>query len=170
VAHALRRVVDEVEPDLVLMGKQAVDGDSNQVGQFLAELLDWPMATFAATIAEQENALLVEREVDGGVARVRVGLPAVVTVDLRIVAPSSVWSRHTDRSHVYGDGVRFAPLLAVRQAQRKPLEVRPLTSVTDQPLTTRYLRFVEPPRRARGVRVESVDELVARLATEAKVI
>ena len=171
VAHALRHVVQQTEPDLVLMGKQTVDGDSNQVGQYLAELLDWPMATFAATVAEEDDALLVEREVDGGVARVRVRLPAVVTVDLRIAAPGSVWSRHTARSHVYGEGVRFAPLLAVRQAQRKPLEVQPLGSaVANLTVTARYLRFTKPERRSRGVRVETVNELVAKLAEEAKVI
>lgn len=172
VAHALRRVVGQVQPDLVLMGKQAVDGDTNQVGQYLAELLDWPMATFAAAITEEEGGtLLVEREVDGGVARVRLALPAVVTVDLRIVAPDSVWSRHTARTHVYGEGVRFAPLLAVRQAQRKPLDVMPLGDVVpDASLTTRYVRFSESPRRAGGVRVETVSELVDKLAKEAKVI
>jgi electron transfer flavoprotein beta subunit len=87
VANALQALVDAEKPDLVLMGKQAVDGDSNQVGQILAERLDWPMATFAATIKEEEGALLVGREVDGGVLTLRVKLPAVVTVDLRIVAP-----------------------------------------------------------------------------------
>src|SRR6185312_17030705 len=100
---------------------QAVDGDSNQVGQILAELLDWPMATFAATIQEEAGALLVGREVDGGVASVRVKLPAVVTVDLRIVAPTSVYSLKTARTHKYNDGVRFAALPAIMAAKKKPL-------------------------------------------------
>ena len=82
------------------MGKQAVDGDTNQVGQLLAELLDWPMATFAATIKEEDGALLVGREVDGGVLTLRVKLPAVVTVDLRIVAPTSVYSQGTTRGRL----------------------------------------------------------------------
>ncbi len=172
VALALREIVAEVQPDLVLMGKQAVDGDTNQVGQFLAERLDWPMATFAGTIVEEPTgSLLVEREVDGGLARVRLGLPAVITVDLRIVAPNSVWSRHTPRSHAYAEGVRFAPLLAMRQAQRKPLEVRALSDVVPAPtLTTRYLRFAEPQHRSGGQRVATVSELVDKLANEAKVI
>ena len=92
VALALEDVVAEEKPDLVLLGKQAVDGDSNQVGQRLAEQLDWPMATFAATIREDGPSLLVGREVDGGVLTLRVKLPALVTVDLRIVAPTSVYS------------------------------------------------------------------------------
>ncbi len=95
VARALKTLVEREKPDVVVMGKQAVDGDSNQVGQILAELLDWPMATFAATLQEEAGALLVGREVDGGVATLRVKLPAVVTVDLRIVAPTSVYSLKT---------------------------------------------------------------------------
>src|SRR5262249_6055633 len=87
VARALKTLVERAKPDLVIMGKQAVDGDSNQVGQILAELLDWPMATFAATIREQPASLLVDREIDGGVVTLRVQVPAVITVDLRIVAP-----------------------------------------------------------------------------------
>src|SRR5690606_1368316 len=79
VARSLKALVEREKPDLVLMGKQAVDGDSNQVGQILAELLDWPQATFAATIEEEDGSLLVAREVDGGVAKLRVKLPAVVT-------------------------------------------------------------------------------------------
>jgi hypothetical protein len=90
------------------MGKQAVDGDTNQVGQLLAEYLDWPQATFAATIEEEEGGLLVGREVDGGVAKLRVKFPAVVTVDLRIVAATSVYSTKTARTFKYNDGVRFA--------------------------------------------------------------
>ncbi|HEX5099935.1 MAG TPA: electron transfer flavoprotein subunit beta/FixA family protein, partial [Polyangiaceae bacterium] len=116
VAHALKSIVLAEKPDVVLLGKQAVDGDSNQVGQRLAELLDWPMATFAATIREEQGALLVGREVDGGVLTLRVKLPAVVTVDLRIVSPKSVYSSHTDASHQYAEGVRFAPLPAIMAA------------------------------------------------------
>ena len=87
VARALATIVAQEKPDVVLLGKQAVDGDSNQVAQQLAELLGWPQATFAATIQEEAGALLVGREVDGGVITLRVKLPAVVSVDLRIVAP-----------------------------------------------------------------------------------
>lgn len=172
VARALQTLVEEVKPDLVLMGKQAVDGDTNQVGQLLAEGLDWPMATFAATLIEEASGTLrVEREVDGGTVTVRLHPPAVVTVDLRIVGARSVRSRHTDAAHEYGAGVRFAPLLAIRQAQRKPLMVRPLaTVVANSRLATRYVRYALAPRRPPGVRLGSVTELVDRLANEAKVL
>jgi electron transfer flavoprotein beta subunit len=171
VALALQRVIDEEKPDVVLLGKQAVDGDSNQVGQILAELLDWPMATFAATIREEAGALLVSREVDGGVVTLRVKLPAVVTVDLRVVAPGSVYSLKTDPAFKYNEGVRFAPLPAIMQAKRKPLAVKALRElVPDAQLATRYLKFEAPPRRAAGVVVADVAQLVDKLAREAKVI
>src|SRR5690606_27859612 len=95
VAKALAAVVAKESPDLILMGKQAVDGDNNYVGQALAELLDYPMATFAATIAAEAGSMLVSREVDGGTATLRLRLPALITVDLRIVAPESVYSEQT---------------------------------------------------------------------------
>jgi electron transfer flavoprotein beta subunit len=171
VALALRAVVDKERPDLVLLGKQAVDGDTNQVGQRLAELLDWPMATFAATIREQSGAVLVGREVDGGVLSLKLTLPALVTVDLRIVAPESVYSSHTPPDFKYNDGVRFAPLPAIMAAKKKPLEVKPLAEVVPgAELTTRYLRFERPQARAGGVKVKDVAELVDRLVNQAKVV
>jgi electron transfer flavoprotein beta subunit len=171
VAQGLAALVRAERPDLVLMGKQAVDGDTNQVGQLLAELLDWPMATFAATIREEPGAVRVEREVDGGTVTLRLRLPAVVTVDLRIVSPASVYSVHTPVEHPYAEGVRFAPLPAVIAAKRKPLAVRALTELAGGAgLTTRYLGFATPAARAPGRLVGSVSELVELLATEAKVI
>jgi electron transfer flavoprotein beta subunit len=171
VSLALQKVVEEEKPDGVLLGKQAVDGDTDQVGQELAELLDWPMATFAATIKEEGSALVVGREVDGGVLTLKLTLPAVVTVDLRIVAPTSVYSSKTDASFKYNDGVRFAALPAIMAAKRKPLVVKPLAElVSDTALTTKYLRFEAPPQRSAGVKVKDVAELVEKLATEAKVI
>ncbi len=172
VALALQKVVLDEKPDLVLMGKQAVDGDSNQVGQILAELLDYPMATFAATIEEEASgSLKVSREVDGGVAVVRLRLPALVTVDLRIVAPASVYSQKTDRAFKYNDGVRFAPLPAIMQAKRKKLDVKPLAElVSDTALRTRYRKFAPPAQRKAGAKVASVAELVNKLQSEAKVI
>jgi electron transfer flavoprotein beta subunit len=171
VALALKHVVLEEKPDLILMGKQAVDGDTNQVGQLLAELLDYPMATFAATIEEESKGLKVSREVDGGVAIVRLGLPALVTVDLRIVSPTSVYSAKTDRAFKYNDGVRFAPLPAIMQAKKKKLDVKPLASlVPNAVLTTHYKKFAPPPERKAGARVPNVGELVNKLANEAKVI
>jgi electron transfer flavoprotein beta subunit len=171
VALALKALVDSEKPDLVVLGKQAVDGDSNQVGQRLAELLDWPMATFAATIREESGALLVGREVDGGVITLRVKLPAVVTVDLRIVAPTSVYSLHTDPSHKYSDGVRFAPLPAIMAAKKKPLDVKALTELAPgQTLTNRTLKFERPPARSAGIRVKDPAELVDKLINVSKVI
>ena len=171
VALALKPIVEAEKPDVVLMGKQAVDGDNNQVGQRLAELLDWPQATFAATIREEAGALLVGREVDGGVATLRVKLPALVTVDLRIVSPTSVYSSHTDPSHKYNEGVRFAPLPAIMAAKKKPLDVKPLKDfVGSATLTTQHTKFEKPPQRSAGIKVKDVAELVQRLATEAKVV
>lgn len=172
VALAVKRVVETEKPDLVLMGKQAVDGDSNQVGQRLAALLDWPAATFAATIREEQTqALLVGREVDGGVQTVRLQLPALITVDLRVVMGASVISRHTDPGHRYSDGVRFAPLPAIMAAKKKPLEVRELAELVPSPaLTSHFLKFERPPQRKAGVRVKDVQELVDKLANEAKVL
>jgi electron transfer flavoprotein beta subunit len=171
VARALKTLVEREKPDLVLMGKQAVDGDSNQVGQMLAELLDWPQATFAATIKEENGALLVGREVDGGVLTLRVKLPAVVTVDLRIVAPTSVYSKQTAPTFKYNDGVRFAALPAIMSAKKKPLaEVKLADLASDIGLRIRYLSFEPPPARQAGVKVASVPELVDKLVNEAKVL
>jgi electron transfer flavoprotein beta subunit len=170
VAKALKTLVEAEKPDLVLMGKQAVDGDTNQVGQILAELLDWPMATFAATIREEQGALVVGREVDGGQLNVRVKYPAVVTVDLRIVSPTSVYSLKTDKAFKYHDGVRFAPLPAIMQARKKPLDVKNLADLSPGALRTKYLRFQRPSERKAGVKVADVDELLRKLKNEAKVI
>ncbi len=171
VALALKKVVEEEKPDLVLMGKQAVDGDTNQVGQILAELLDWPMATFAATIHEEAGALLVGREVDGGVATLRVKLPAVVTVDLRIVAPTSVYSTKTAKTFKYNDGVRFAALPAIMVAKKKPLvEMKVADLAPDQALKVQYVKFEAPPARKAGIKVKDVADLVNRLQNEAKVL
>ncbi len=171
LARALKALVEKEKPDVVLMGKQAVDGDSNQVGQILAELLDWPMATFAATIKEEAGALLVGREVDGGVATLRVKLPAVVTVDLRIVAPTSVYSTKTAPTFKYNDGVRFAALPAIMAAKKKPLlEVKLGELAADQALKVVYQQFQAPPSRKAGIKVKDVPELVAKLKDEAKVL
>jgi electron transfer flavoprotein beta subunit len=171
VVNVLRAIIETEKPDLVVMGKQAVDGDSNQVGQRLAELLDWPMATFAATIVEEGAALVVGREVDGGVAKLKVGLPALVTVDLRIVAPTSVYSSKTDRAFKYNDGVRFAPLPAIMAAKKKPLDVKPLAElIGSAALTTRYVGFERPAARSAGIKVKDVSELVDKLRNVSKVI
>ena len=171
VARALKALVEKEKPDLVLMGKQAVDGDSNQVGQILAELLDWPMATFAATMKEETGAVLVGREVDGGVITLRAKLPAVVTVDLRIVAPTSVYSLKTAPTHKYNDGVRFAALPAIMAAKKKPLaEVKLADLAADQAAKIVYQGFQAPPARKAGIKVKDVADLVAHLKNDAKVL
>ncbi len=171
VARALKTLVEREKPDLVLMGKQAVDGDSNQVGQILAELLDWPMATFAATMKEEAGAVLVGREVDGGVITLRAKLPAVVTVDLRIVAPTSVYSLKTAPAFKYNDGVRFAALPAIMAAKKKPLVTVPLAELAaDQALQVTYASFQAPPARKAGIKVKDVSDLVNRLKSEAKAL
>lgn len=171
VARALAKVAEEEKPDLILLGKQAVDGDTNQVGQRLAELLDLPMATFAATIKqEQDGKLLVGREVDGGVLNLRLTPPCLVTVDLRVVAPKSVYSNKTEEGFEYAEGVRFAPLPAIMKAKKKPLETKPLSEYTDAELTTKYHEFSEPSGRKAGVVVQNVAELVDKLKNEARVL
>ena len=171
VARALAAIVAEEKPDLILMGKQAVDGDSNQVGQQLAQLLGYPQATFAATIEEEDGGVKVGREVDGGVITLRVRYPALVTVDLRVVAPTSVYSLKTARTFKYNDGVRFAPLPAIMQAKKKPLVERKLGELAPgAKLSVTYGRFEAPPARKAGIKVKDVAELVGKLKSEAKVI
>ncbi|MCL2723894.1 MAG: electron transfer flavoprotein subunit beta/FixA family protein [Polyangiaceae bacterium] len=172
VARALKALVDKEKPDVVLCGKQAVDGDSNQVAQLLAEYLGWPQATFAGTIkSEDDKALVVGREVDGGSIHLRVTLPAVVSVDLRIVAPKSVKSKHTADSHAYPEGVRFAALMAIMAAKKKPLgEVKLADLTSDTALKITYTSFELPPARKAGIKVKSVPELVEKLKSEAKVL
>lgn len=174
VAKALKAIVDAEKPDLVLMGKQAVDGDSNTAGQMLAELLGWPMATFAMAIevADGGKALNVGREVDTGVLTVKVTLPAVVTVDLRIVAPTSVKNGKTPESHKYNEGARYASLKGIMAAKKKPIDAKSLgdLGVSDGPVV-KYSKFELPPARSGQVQyVESVQELVQKLRTDAKVL
>ncbi len=172
VARALKTLVEREKPDLVLLGKQQVDSDSNQVAQLLAEYLGWPQATFAATIkSEADKALLVGREVDGGTLNVKVTLPAVVSVDLRIVAPASVRSVHTPATHAYPEGVRFAALMAIMAAKKKPLaEVKLGELAADAALKIKYTGFEAPAARKAGIKIKTVQELVEKLKTEAKVI
>ncbi|PIE05571.1 MAG: electron transfer flavoprotein subunit beta [Sorangium cellulosum] len=171
VAQALKAVIEKEQPDYVVMGKQAVDGDTNQVGQFLAEYLGWPIATFAATIKEEAGALAVGREVDGGVINVKVKTPALVSVDLRIVSPTSVYSSKTKPDFKYNDGVRFAPLPAIMKAKKKPLAVMKLSDlVADTSLRITYKKFAAPEGRKAGVKVKDVAELVDKLKNEAKAI
>lgn len=173
IARALKTLAEKEKPDLIILGKQTVDGDSNQVGQLLAEYLGWPQATFAGTIkSEGDKSLLVGREVDGGTMTLRITLPAIITVDLRIVAPKSVQSMHSAAGFAYGyEGVRFAPLPAIMAAKKKPFaEIKLAELAPDAALKIRYSSFEPPPARKAGVKVAGVPELVQRLRNEAKVI
>ncbi len=172
VARGLKGVVEKEKPDLVLLGYQQAENESNEVGQMLAEYLGWPQATFAGSIkSEDDKALVVGREVDGATMQVRVTLPAVVTVLDKIVHPKSVQSKHTPPAHAYPDGVRFAALMAIMAAKKKPLAEMKLADVAaDANLKVRYANAEMPPKRAAGVKVKDVKELVGKLKTEAKVI
>ena len=149
----------------------AIVAGAVSVVTWLTGATPWPQATFAATIQEEPEALLISREVDGGVAKLRVKLPAVVTVDLRIVAPTSVYSLKTARTFKYNDGVRFAALPAIMAAKKKPLtEVKLADLAADTALKVHYGSFQAPPARKAGIKVKDVAELVSRLKDEAKAL
>lgn len=172
VARALAKLVEQVKPDLVLMGNQAGDSETLAVPQILAELLGWPQVTFAGIVHNEDGkALKIGRTVDGGVLWSRVKLPAVVAVDDRTVFPTNVVSAPTPATHKYQHGIRFAPLPAIMQAKKKPLEVKKLADLgVDAALKVKYLGFEPPAARKAGVKVKDVAELVAKLKTEAKVL
>ncbi|HEB96514.1 MAG TPA: electron transfer flavoprotein subunit beta/FixA family protein [Sedimenticola thiotaurini] len=153
VAKLLRHLVEKEQPGLVLLGKQAIDDDSNQTGQMLAALLGWPQGTYASKVVLNDGEVEVTREIDGGLETLALRLPAVVTTDLRLNEP------------------RYAKLPNIMKAKRKPLEVIPVadTGVDIAPRLKR-LRVTEPPVRQAGIRVADVAELVERLRNEAKVI
>jgi len=152
-AKVLQKIVQEQSPDLVLMGKQAIDGDNNATGQMLAALLGWPQATFASKLEIEGGKARVTREVDGGLQTLEVDLPAVITTDLRLNEP------------------RYASLPNIMKARTKPLETKPLNDMgLDLQPHLKVLKVTEPPKRQAGVKVESAAELVAKLKTEAGVL
>jgi len=172
VARGLAALVEKEKPDLVMLGYQQAEHESNEVGQMLAAHLSWPQATFAGSIrSEEDKALVVGRDVEGATAYVRVTLPAVVTVLDKIVHPKSVQSKHTPATHAYPDGVRFAALMAIMAAKKKPLAEMKLADLTaESALKVRYLAAELPSKRAAGVKVKDAKELVTRLKREAKVL
>jgi electron transfer flavoprotein beta subunit len=173
VSAVLAAIYAAEKPDLILMGKQAVDGDANQVGQMLAGKLDLPQATFAASIelATDKKSITVGREVDAGVEYKKLPLPSLVTVDLRIIAPKAVTNHVTPDSHTYQEGPRYASLKGIMQAKKKPLDARTLADFkVDAKPVTRQLSVELPPPRAAGKKVDSVQALVTALAQERKVI
>jgi electron transfer flavoprotein beta subunit len=152
VAKALASVVAEEKPDVVMMGKQAIDGDNNATGQMLSALLGWPQATFASKIELEGGKAKVTREVDGGLQTVELDLPAVITADLRLNEP------------------RYASLPNIMKAKKKPLDVKEVGALgVDVAPRLKVLKVTEPPKRAGGVKVENAAELVNKLKTEAGV-
>jgi electron transfer flavoprotein beta subunit len=153
VAKLLARVVEEESPGLVLCGKQAIDNDMNATGQMLAALLGWAQATFASEVRIEDGAALVTREVDGGLQTVKVRLPAIVTVDLRLNEP------------------RYASLPNIMKAKKKPLDEKmPADYGVDVAPRLTVLKTAEPAGRKAGIKVGSVDELIAKLKDEAGVL
>ena len=174
VVKVLQAIIAAEKPDLVIMGKQAVDGDANQVGQMLAGKLGWPQATFAASVelAADKRSLLVGREVDGGVEYKRVPIPAVVTVDLRIVGPRAVKNGVTPESHSYsGEGARLPSLKGIMAAKKKPMTVAKLADYGAAPSPVIREQTVSlPPPRPPGQIVPDIATLVKKLADEAKAL
>jgi electron transfer flavoprotein beta subunit len=153
VAKLLKAVIEEEQPRLVVMGKQAIDGDNNAVGQMLSALLDWPQATFASKIEVGEATVTVTREVDGGLQTLELDLPAVITADLRLNEP------------------RYASLPNIMKAKKKPIDTKAAADY-GVPLGghLKVLKVTEPPKRTAGVKLETAADLVAKLKTEAGVI
>ena len=148
VAKSLKAVIAEESPNVVIMGKQAIDGDNNATGQMLAALLDWPQATFASAIEIAGDKAKVTREVDGGLQTVQVTLPAIITADLRLNEP------------------RYASLPNIMKAKKKPLDVKELSSLgVDVTPHLKVLKVTEPPKRSAGIKVETAGDLVANLKT-----
>jgi electron transfer flavoprotein beta subunit len=153
VAKVLKAIIAQESPDLVLMGKQAIDGDNNATGQMLATLLDWPQATFASAIEVGGGKAKVTREVDGGLQTIEVDLPAVVTADLRLNEP------------------RYASLPNIMKAKKKPLDVKPLADLgVDTAPRLKVVKVTEPPKRGGGIKVETAADLVMKLKNEAGVL
>ncbi|MEQ9327422.1 MAG: electron transfer flavoprotein subunit beta/FixA family protein [Rhodospirillales bacterium] len=153
IAKILKAIVEKEEPSLVILGKQAIDDDSNQTGQMLSALLGWAQGTFASKIAVDGDKLAVTREVDGGLESLSLKMPAIVTTDLRLNEP------------------RYASLPNIMKAKKKPIDVtNPADLGVDITPRLKTLKVVEPPKRQAGIMVDSVAELVDKLKNEAKVI
>jgi electron transfer flavoprotein beta subunit len=153
VAKLLKAVIAEESPNLVIMGKQSIDGDNNAVGQMLAALLEWPQATFASKIEVAGDKASVTREIDGGLQTLEVDLPAIVTADLRLNEP------------------RYASLPNIMKAKKKEIAQKtPADYGVDVTPRLKVLKVVEPPKRSAGVKVETAAELVSKLKNEAGVL
>lgn len=153
VAKILAKLYEKEKPELIILGKQSIDSDNNQTGQMLAALCQLPQGTFASNVDLQESKVEVTREIDGGLQTVSLSLPAVVTTDLRLNEP------------------RYATLPNIMKAKRKPIEVIPASEMgVDLTAKVEVLEVCAPAQREAGIKVDSVDELVSKLKSEAKVI
>jgi electron transfer flavoprotein beta subunit len=153
IAKLLAAVVKKEEPQLVILGKQAIDDDSNQTGQMLAALLGWPQATFASKVTVADGKAQVTREVDGGLETIKINLPAIVTTDLRLNEP------------------RYVTLPNIMKAKKKQLDnFKPADLGVDVTPRLKTLKVTEPPKRSAGIKVPDAATLVAKLRNEAKVI
>lgn len=173
VAQLVAAVFRKEGCDLLISGKLSQDGESNEVAQRVAGLLGVPQATFAASVTWNRDAktLEVAREVEDGVETKQVPLPAVLSVDLRIVLPTSVRNGATPATHVYGDKARLASLRGITMAKRKKVDVyKPADLGASVGASAKFRQIAAPPKRQAGKIVGSVEELVEKLATEAKVL
>ena len=153
VAKLIKALADKEQPQLIILGKQAIDDDSNQTGQMLAALLGWPQATFASKVVLEDGKVTVTREVDGGLETLALTLPAIVTTDLRLNEP------------------RYVTLPNIMKAKKKPLDVtKPEDLGVDVTPRLKTLKVAEPAKRSAGIIVPDAATLVAKLRTEAKVI
>jgi len=153
VAKLLKALADKEQPQLIILGKQAIDDDSNQTGQMLAALLGWPQATFASKVTVADGKAIVTREVDGGLETLSLTLPAIITTDLRLNEP------------------RYVTLPNIMKAKKKQLDnVKPADLGVDVASRVKTLKVTEPPKRSAGIKVPDVATLVAKLRNEAKVI
>ena len=153
IAKVLKKIVDDEKPELIILGKQAIDGDNNQTGQMLGALLDYPQATNASEVNLETSSVQVTREIDGGLQTLKLSVPAIITTDLRLNEP------------------RYASLPNIMKAKKKELNIIPVSDLgIDITSRTEILSVELPPSREAGIIVESVDELIDKLKNEAKVI
>jgi len=153
VSKIVAKIAETENPGLILMGKQAIDDDSNQTAQMTSALLDWPQATFASKIEMEENTAIITREIDEGLERIRVNMPFIASCDLRLNEP------------------RYASLPNIMKAKKKPIEIKSTEELgIDTKPRIENLKISEPPSRQKGVMVSDVAELVQKLKYEAKVI
>ncbi len=153
IAKVLQKIIEDEKPDLIILGKQAIDGDNNQTGQMLGALLDYPQATNASEVKINDSSVTVTREIDGGLQTLELTIPSIITTDLRLNEP------------------RYASLPNIMKAKKKELNVIPASDLgLDLGSRTELLSVELPPSREAGIMVETVDDLVDKLKNEAKVI